>query len=144
MTTVTISAGLDKGRVRIFSDGCDDPAQLIAHLAEVHPIHNFTRHVVAFGAIDNVLERGRALHRCSHGEEVVFADENDRELEEPSEIQRLVKAALVDRAVAEKAERDPILLPIFRRERDPGRQRHMRPDDGVTAIHVMRLVEIVH
>src|SRR6478672_10414694 len=141
MTTVTISTGLDKGRVRILPDGGDNLAQLIAHLAEVHAIHNFTRHVVAFGAIDDVLERGRSLYRCSHGEEIVFADENDRELEESREIQCLVKATLVDRAIAEKAKRNPVFLPIFRGERHPGGERHMRADNGVPTIQMFFLVE---
>src|SRR4029453_14504189 len=124
MTTVTISTGLDKGRVRILPDGGDNLAQLIAHLAEVHAVHNFTRHVVAFGAINDVLERSRALYRCSHGEEVVFANENDRELEESREIQRLVKATLVDRAIAEKAKCNPVFLLIFRGDRHPAGEGH--------------------
>ena len=119
-------------------------AQLIAHLAKVHAVDHLTRNVVAFGAIDNVLERGRTLHRCSHGEEIVFADENDRELEEPREIQRLVKATLIDRAIAEKAKRNPVFVPIFRGESQPDGERNMRADNGVPAIHVMFLVEKMH
>ncbi len=144
MPAITISARLDEGRMRIFPDRSDDLAQFVAHLAKIHSVDDLARHVVAFSSIDDLLERGGAFHRGPHREEVVFANEDDRQLEEPGEVERLVKAALVDRAIAKEAERDPVFLAIFGRESHPGGERDVCADDGVAAIHVVGLVKIMH
>ena len=65
-------------------------------------------------------------------------------LKKSGEIERLVEAPLVDRAVAKKAERDPVFLAILRGEGDARPQGHVRADDRVTAIHVVGLVEVMH
>ena len=113
MTAVAIGPDLDKGGMRIFPDRGDDFVELVAHLAKIHPVGDEPGNVVAFRAIDDLLQRSRALDRCAHGEEVILADENDRKLVEPGEVERLVERALVDRAVAEEAKRDAIFPTIF-------------------------------
>src|ERR1700693_1514424 len=55
-----------------------------------------------------------------------------------------MKGTLVDRSVAEKAKRYPVLVAIFRCERQSCCERHVSADDRVPAIHVIFLVEEVH
>src|SRR5687768_13168648 len=55
-----------------------------------------------------------------------------------------MKRALVDGAITKEAKRDPVFLAIFRSESQPGPERDMGSDDGVAAIHVVFLVEIMH
>ncbi len=55
-----------------------------------------------------------------------------------------MERALVDRAVAEKAERDPIFAAVFCRESHPRGERDVRGDDRVPAVHVALLVEVMH
>ena len=53
---------------------------------------------------ETVLDHRRTLEAGSHGVTVVFDDVNHGEIKERRHIQRLVKASLIDRAVAEKTE----------------------------------------
>ena len=94
--------------MRLLPDGIHNLGNLVADFAKVHSIDDFSGNVVAFRAIDNLLERGRSLHGSAHGEEVVFANENDRQFIKSGQIQRFVESALIDRAVTEEAERDAI------------------------------------
>src|SRR6266568_5038984 len=144
MSAITIGANLDESRVRIFADRFNDLAQCVADFAKVHPVHDFTRNVVALRAIDDLLERSRAFHRSTHGEEIVLANKNDRQSKEGGEIERFVKGALIDRAVAEKTKRDAIFLAVLGREGDSCRERHVRANDGMPAIHVIFAIEKMH
>ncbi len=55
-----------------------------------------------------------------------------------------MKCALIDCTVPEEAERHSIFAAIFRGERHSRRERNVRADDGVTAIHVIFFVEEMH
>ncbi len=86
MSAITIGPDFDECRMRIFANGGDDLAQFVAHFAKVHPVNDFTRNVVTFGAIDDLLQRCRSFHRRSHGKEVVLANEDDGKLVERDEV----------------------------------------------------------
>src|SRR5207253_3380407 len=66
------------------------------------------------------------------------------QLEKGSEVQRFVKGALIDRAVAEKAKSNAIFISIFAGESEATGQRDVRSHNGVSTVHVMFLVEKMH
>ena len=55
-----------------------------------------------------------------------------------------MECALINRAIAKKAKRNPILISIFRSERHSGCERNVRADDRMSAVHVILLVEKMH
>src|SRR6202043_1062433 len=55
-----------------------------------------------------------------------------------------MKRTLIDRAISEEAKRHAILATVFRSKSQPSGKRNVRPDDGMPAIHVIRLVEKMH
>jgi hypothetical protein len=55
-----------------------------------------------------------------------------------------MKRALVDGAVAKEAKCNPIFTSVFGGKGHPGSERHVRADNGVTAIHVVLAVKKVH
>ena len=122
----------------------DDLGEFVAHFAKVHSIDNLTGNVVTLGAIDDLLKRCRSFHGRAHGKEIVFANEDDRQLVKRGEIERFMKGALIDRAVAEKTKRDAIFVSIFAGEGQSGRERHVRADNGVPAVHVILAIEEMH
>ena len=144
MSAVTVGADFHEGGVRFSPDRLRHLRDLVAHLAKAHPVDDVARDIVAFRAIDDFLERSRALDRCAHGEEVVFANENDRQLVERGQIERFVEGSLVDRPIAEEAKRDPVFTAVLRGEGHPGRERNVRRDDGVPAVHVIFAIEKMH
>ncbi len=91
MPAISISANLDERRMRIFANGTHDLGKFVAHFAEVHSIDNLARNVVTLGAINDLFQRCRSFHRSAHGEEIIFADENDRQFIKRDEIERFVK-----------------------------------------------------
>src|SRR4030095_3748631 len=84
------------------------------------------------------------LHGSTHGEKVVFTNEDDRQVIKSGQIQRFVEGALIDRSITEKAERDPIFAAVLDGESQSHRQRNVRCDNSVTSVHVMLLVEKMH
>ena len=82
MAAITIRSNFRERRMRILANRVDDLGQLVAHFAKVHPVDHRPGNIVTFRAIDDFLERSRALHARSHREEVVLADENDRQFVE--------------------------------------------------------------
>src|ERR1043166_7711448 len=86
MAPIAIRPHFQERRMRFLPDGLGNLCDFVAHFAEVHSIDNFPRDIVTLRAIDDLLERCRSLHRCAHGEEVIFTNENDRQPVERSEI----------------------------------------------------------
>src|SRR5207302_8554478 len=113
-------------------------------LTKIHAVHYAARNVITFCAIDELFERSGTLDRGSHGKEIVLANKNHRQLEKGSELQRFVKGALIDRAVAEKAKSNAIFISIFAGESEATGQRDVRSHNGVSTVHVMFLVEKMH
>src|SRR5207248_651368 len=85
-----------------------------------------------------------SFHRSAHGEEVVLANENDRQLVKRSQIERFVERTLVNRAIAKKTKRDAIFISIFAREGQSRGERDVRADDGMSAVHVVAAIEKMH
>src|SRR5438105_299188 len=144
MSTVPVGPRFDEGRMLILSDGGNRFSDLVAHLSKVHAIHDRRGNVVAFCAINNLLERSRAFHGCTHGEKVIFADENDRQFVEGGEIQCFVKSALIDRAISEKTKGEAVFVSVLAGESQPAGERDVRADNRMPAVHVMSLIEKMH
>src|SRR5206468_10686632 len=144
VTTITIRANFEEGRMRLFANGIHNLRDFVAHFAKVHSVENFSGNVVTLGPIDNLFERCRSFHRGAHGKEVVFADENDRQLKERSQIQSFMKRALVDRAVTEKAEGHAIFAPVLNGKRQSNSKWNVGADNGVPAVHVSLTVKEMH
>src|SRR5437588_3591317 len=144
MTAIAISANFNERRMWLFADGTHNLGDFVAHFSEVHSIDNFSGDIVTFGSIDNLLKRCRPFHRGAHGEEVVFANEDDRQFIKRAEIQSFVERALIDRAVAEEAECYTIFVTVFDRKGQSNSQRHVGADDRMAAIHVILAVEKMH
>src|ERR1700731_1674987 len=144
VASVPISARLHKCRMRLFANRSGDLSQFIAHFAKVHSIDNFAGNVITLGPIDNLFQRCRSFHGCAHGKEVVFANEDNRQLVKRGQIERFMKSSLVDRAIAKKTKRNPIFISIFAREGQSGREWNMRADNGVPTVHVILAIEEMH
>src|SRR4029450_13243399 len=130
--------------MRLFSNRIDNLGDFVANFAKVHPIDDFSRDVVALGSIDNLLKRCRSLYRGAHSEEVVFANEYDRQFIKRGQIQSFVESSLIDRAVTEEAERDPIFAQVLGGKRHSHRQWNVGADNSVTTVHVIFLIEEMH
>ena len=144
VTPIAISANFQEGRVRFFANRIHNLSNLVAHFAKVHSIDDFAGDIVALRAINNLPQRRRSLHRRAHGKEVVFANENDRQFKQRGQIQRFVKRALIDCAVAKETERHAVFAPVFNGKSHSNGQRHMSSDNGMATVHVILLVEKMH
>ena len=102
------------------------------------------RHQVAPGLRGEIDLRLRALEARAHRVEIVLAEKQHGQLPQRGQIQRLVKLALGDGAVAEEARRDPRPLLHLVGEREPDRDREAAADDGVAAVEAGLRVEHVH
>ena len=56
MSTVAVGPRFDERWMRILSDGSNGFGDFVAHLPKVHAIHHRRGNVVAFRAIDDLLE----------------------------------------------------------------------------------------
>ena len=90
------------------------------------------------------VDRGVALDRRAHAELVVGDHEDDRQLPEGGEVERLAERALVGGAVAEHADRDLVEPLVVGRQRHAGGQRQVAADDPVAAHEAVLEVEHVH
>src|SRR6267143_1638003 len=144
MSTVPVSSRFDERGVRILSDGGSYFGDFVPHLPKVHPVRYRRGNIVAFRAIDNLLERSGALHRCAHRKKIIFADENDRQFVEGGQIQCFMKGTLIDRAVSEKTERQAVFISVLTGEGQTAGERDVRADNRMPAVHMMSLVEKMH
>src|SRR4029453_16104316 len=144
VSAVAISTDFEERRMRLLPNRMHNLGDLIANFAKVHPIDDFPWDVVALGPIDNLLKRCRSLYRGAHSEEVVFANEYDRQFIKRGQIQSFVESSLIDRAVTEEAERDPIFAQVLGGKRHSHRQWNVGADNSVTTVHVIFPIEEMH
>ncbi len=84
-----------------------------------------------------MLDRRHVADRRVFHVEIVLADEDDGQLPDRGEIQRLVEGADIGGAVAEEAGRDVVLALVLRAPGGAAGDRQMRADDGVGAHHAV-------
>src|SRR5207245_10996972 len=118
---VAVRIGDDERRAFTGTRTCDRVACGRVDRPHVAPVHVHPGHPVTLGALRDVLDRDRALHRQAFGVLVVFADVDRRQLPDRGQVQRFVAGALVGSAVAEDRDRDLVGPELLRRERGAGR-----------------------
>ena len=98
-------------------------------LLEVVAVDPLALHPVGAGALEEVGLGGGAVDARPHPVEVVDHQEDDRQVPDRGQVQRLVPGAHVDGAVAELTEDRLLGAAADQRERHPGRDRHLAADD---------------
>src|SRR4051794_40217097 len=126
-------------------------ARLLERLADdgvgvehVHAVALHPRHPEALPAAVEVGDRGVALERRAHPELVVGDHEDDGEVPQRGEIERLTERPLVGRAVAEDAERDVLRAAVVGGEGHARGEREVAADDAVATHEAVLEVEHVH
>ena len=100
---------------------------------EIVAVDDDARHRIGARPVGDIGDRGRARDRHRHGVLIVLADEDDRQLPDRGDVQRLVKRAFVVRAVAEKGDRDRAGPALLGAERGADGDRQAAADDAVGA-----------
>ena len=111
---------------------------------EIVAVDDDARHRIGARAVGDIGDGGRAGHRHRHRILIVLADEDDRQLPDRGEVERLVKGALVVGAVAEERERDRAGAPLLGAERRADRDRQAAADDAVGAEIALRRLGDMH
>ena len=94
--------------------------------------------VVSRGAVGRrVFDGGHLGDRRVFHIKIILAHEDDRQLPDHGEVQRLMESADIGGAVAEEAHRHVVLPLVLRAQRRPAGDRQMRADDGVGAHYAM-------
>src|SRR6185369_6356392 len=96
------------------------------------------------GTLVDGRQRRRTVDLGADAIEIVFANEQYRQLPELGPVEGLVERALVDRTISEEAGGDAVLSPVTRGKGQADRDRELAPDDGVTAHEIQAGVEKVH
>src|SRR5690606_31853993 len=110
----------------------------------VHPVDECARHVVPDGLLVEVRLGGGTVRRRTHRILVVLDHENDRQLIESRQVNRLVEGALLDGPVTEEAQADPVVLFILVRKGDAYPKRDVPADDPVASEESLLGTEEVH
>jgi hypothetical protein len=111
---------------------------------QIHAVHVAAGDSVGAAPLIEVLHRGGPGDRGSHAVAVVLDDEDDRESPQRAHVEGFVERPLVDRAVAEEAERDLVRLAHADRVAHARRDRQVPADDAVSAEVAGRDVVEVH
>ena len=139
-----VGDGLDEHRLAVLAGAPDRLAHDLVGLDHVHAVAAHAGDAEAVAAAVQVGLRGVALERGAHPELVVGDHEDDRQLPQRGEVERLAERPLVGRAVAEHAHGDLVEPLVVGRERHPGGQRQVAADDPVAAHEALLEVEHVH
>ena len=116
----------------------------LAHGQQVVAVHALAVHAVGRGALPLLGLRGGHLDRRAHAVAVVDDLEDDRQVPDGGQVERLVEGADVGRALAELAEHRVRLALVVERERDADGDRQLAADDAPAAQEVALDVEQVH
>ena len=108
----------------------DGLADRLVHGEHVLPVHGHPGDAVPGGAHGHVGHRDHEAGRAQLAVAVVLAQEHDRQLPHRGQVQALVERALVRRAVAEEAQRDPVVALHLRPQRGAGGDRQPRAHDA--------------
>ena len=139
-----VGDGLDEDRLPVLARAPDRLAHHVVGLDHVHAVAAQAGYAEALAAAVQVGHRGVALDRGPHAELVVGDHEDDRQLPEGGEVERLAERALVGGAVAEHAQRDLVEALVVGGERHAGGERQVAADDPVAAHEAVLEVEHVH
>ena len=139
-----VGDGLDEDRLAVLARAPDRLAHDRVGLEHVHAVAAQAGHAEALAAAVQVGHRRVALDRRAHAELVVGDHEDDRQLPQGGEVERLAERALVGGAVAEHADGHLVEALVVGGERHAGGQRQVAADDAVAAHEAVLEVEHVH
>src|SRR4029453_7003962 len=130
MTVIAIGLELEERRTITFTRALDELGCNRVHVTDVLAINGLGRHPEGLRPGDHIAG-GRFRKMGVLVVAVVLTREDHRQLPELCEIELFVEEALPQRAFAEEADRDAILLEILRRKRCTSRDAGAAADDGV-------------
>ena len=130
-----IGLGLDQGRAAAGPGAVNCLLGRRVHGEAVLTVHNDARQAKALGPGGHVRYGERGLDRGGQGPLVVLADEDDGQLGDGGDVERLQHDALASGAVAEEADADAVLALQSRRQGRAGGDRRIGPDYGIGAQH---------
>ena len=139
-----VGDGLDEDRLPLLARTADRLAHHLVRLHHVHAVAAHAGHAEALAAAVQVGHRRVALERGAHAELVVGDHEDDRQLPQRGEVERLAERALIGGAVAEHAHRHLVEPLVVGGQRHAGGQRQVAADDPVAAHEAVLEVEHVH
>ena len=145
MAVVTVSVDLEHARAALFAGPLHGIEGLGAHFVKIFAVDDVPIHVIALGALGQVIfDRRGPGEAGAHRVLVVFDDVNDGNVPERGEVERLVKNALVDRAVAEVGKTATFEALVFEGESDAETERRLAGHDAVPAPVIFVRREKVH
>ena len=106
------------------------PGDRLVDRDHILPVHGHAGDAVARGAHRHIGHGHHDAGRAQLAVAVVLAQEHDRQRPDRGQVEALVERALVGRAVAEEAQRHPVVALQLRAERGAGRDRQARADDA--------------
>src|SRR3954469_5658425 len=116
----------------------------VVRVDDVHAVAAHPRHAEAVAALVQVRDGRVPFERRAHPELVVRDHEDDRQLPQRGEVERLAERALVRGAVAELAEHGVLGLLVVGAEPEADRDGEVAADDPVAAHEAALEVEHVH
>ncbi len=135
---------LDEHRLALLARLLQRLADHVVGVEHVHAVAAHARDAEALAAAVQVGHRGVALDRGAHAELVVRDHEDDRQVPQRGEVERLAERALVGGAVAEHAQRDLLGPAVVGGQRHARGEREVAADDPVAAHEAVLEVEHVH
>ena len=144
VAAVAVGHRLQHRRLALLARGAQQAVGGLDDRVEVVAVDALAVHPVGARALVQLGLGGGALDGGPHAVLVVDDEEDDRQVPQRGEVERLVPGAHVDGAVAELAEDRLRLALAHEREREAGRDRQLAGDDAPAAVVAARDVEQVH
>ena len=144
VAAVAVGHRLQHGGRALLARGAQQAVGRLDDRVEVVAVDALAVHAVRARALVQLRLGGGARDRRAHAVLVVDDEEDDRQLPQRGEVERLVPGAHVHGAVAELADDRLRLALAHEREREAGRDRQLAGDDAPAAVVAARDVEQVH
>jgi hypothetical protein len=135
---------LQHARQLLLARQLNRPQRRVTHRQQVVPVHPLGVHVEGARLLVQLRHRRALLDTGAHPELVVHDQEDDRQLPQLGDVQRLVPGADVGGGVAHLADHHLVRALVRDGQPGPRRQRQLPPDDGVAAHEPSIHVEQVH
>ena len=144
MAAVAVGHDLEHRRLARLAGAAQQPVGGLDDRLEVVAVDPLAVHTERGGSAVDVRLGGGAIDARAHAVAVVDDEEDDREVPEGGEVERLVPGAHVHRAVAELADHGLLLAAADHGEREAGGDRQLAGHDAPAAVEAAVDVEQVH
>ena len=109
MSLVSVGAHVHEGGPDILAAGIGHILHAFIDVDDIHAIDNGGVDAIGSGLGGEIMSHGRAAgDGGAHRVAVIFADEDDGQVQDAREVHRFVKGSLVQGPIAQKAEGDPL------------------------------------